>query len=198
MAPEEGVHRSRAEGHLVQPGLAQGYGAGGAEALDRGRVFVGHTFGVVPGPACGQYAPGIDEILDRHGNTVQRPSVLSGRQLAIGLLGLLEDLVGGHGDERIQEPVKEFNARQRRPGQFHSRCLPGPNRRGSLRQRYVLESIHRSSFLLPVPARISHRTATALSHDGTANSLTGNSDCHPAPNLAPAQCPFSIGVTIST
>ena len=179
---EERVHRSRAEAQLVQPGLAQGYGAGGAQALDHGRILVGLMVSVVPGSVGGPYAAGIDEVLDRHGNAVQGSAVHSGRQLAIRLLGLLEGRIGGHGDVRIQESVHQFDARQGRPGQFHGRSLPGPNRRGGLRKRCVLESVHRASFLLPGVARIAHQSAAADAGDGAANSLTGNPDCHLVPS----------------
>ena len=160
---EERVNRGRAERQLVQSGLAQGDGARGAQSRDHGRVLVGHMPGVVPGPVRGQYAPGVDEVLDRHRDAVQGAAIRTGCQLAVRLPGLRECLIGGHGNERIQKPVQKLDACQGRPCQFQGRRLPGPNCRGGLRQRRVLESIHRSSFLPLESARI-------LRHHGGAGT----------------------------
>ena len=82
----------------MQVELAHEHGAGVVELASDEGVALGHAIAEEVRAGGGRNAGGIDDVLQRHGDTVQGAAVAAGAKLLVGAGRLLADEVGREGD----------------------------------------------------------------------------------------------------
>ena len=109
---ERGLFARRAVRDLVQIGLAEQHSASLPEVRNDRRVAAGDMPFAYAGRGCGRHASDIDQVLDRDGHTVERTVVPACRDIAIGIGGLSNGVVGHHADKGVQPDLFCLDATQ--------------------------------------------------------------------------------------
>ncbi len=82
--------------------LADDDRAGELQLLDDFGVFGGNAVAVLIAAGGSAHAGGVDVVLERDGDAVQRATVVAGGDFFFGLLRLLEGKLGSDGDEGVE------------------------------------------------------------------------------------------------
>src|SRR5271157_2994485 len=114
----------------MQVELAQTDRAGGVQFLHDGGVLGRHVVLVQPGARRGAHSASGDQVLMGDGNSVQRPAIAAGGQLAVGLARSLERPFRRNGDERVELGVEALDAAEGGGGQLERREAVGAQRFG--------------------------------------------------------------------
>ena len=113
--------RRPAERELVQVQLPDDHRTGGEQAAHDLCVLGGQAI-VEDGAGRGcARAHGVDVVLERDRNTVERSAQLAGTLLLVEHLGARERLLAHHGDERVQLRLVDGDPREAGGHQFHGR-----------------------------------------------------------------------------
>ena len=120
---KEGVVGDALEPELRRVRLAHDDRAGGAEALHRYRVFLGHVVGEQPRTRGGAKAPCEDQILDGDGHPVEGAEGLAGKDGDLGGAGGVARLLGGDGAISVQGGVDGGDAVEHGLDHLHRRKL---------------------------------------------------------------------------
>ena len=116
-----------AQGELRQVQLAQQDRASLLQLRHHHRIFGGYMVPLQRRPVGGANSGGVELVLNRHRNSVQRPPVLSCGDGLFGLAGCLAGLLVAHGDVRVHLAIDPVDAFQVRLGGLDRRDLPGPD-----------------------------------------------------------------------
>ena len=131
--PVMGVRAGRAVGELVQVGLADQHRARALQALDRGRVEVGHPVREQRRAVGGGDASGRVQVLDRDRDAVQGPEMVAGHDRRLGGVGGGAGALRRHRDEGVQLRLQPLDPGKRRLGHLDRRQLLGGEARRQLR-----------------------------------------------------------------
>ena len=101
-----------------------------AQPADDGGVLGGNAIPKDFRTAGGSYALGIDQVLGRVGNAVQRTPVVSLGNLIFGEACLTQREIRAHGNERMQLLLERLDAFQGGLGEFDGRDFPPLDQRG--------------------------------------------------------------------
>ena len=120
-APEVARYRARAIGELLHVELAEQYRASGLEPLDHRSVVLGDPVREQGRGGGGAHAGGIDRVLERDRDPMQRAAPPTARDLGFRLMGLFQGGLCRHRDERIQHRIERIDLRQAHAREFHRR-----------------------------------------------------------------------------
>ena len=129
---EDIVEGVRAGAELGRVGLAHDDRAGRAEPFHDQAVGDGNVVGERAGAVGGADAGRVVEILDRDGQTVQRPERLAARDPAVRLVGVVQRALLPQADNRVDPRVDRVDPLQVRRHHLAGRDLTAADRRGEL------------------------------------------------------------------
>src|SRR5690606_6514282 len=132
--PERGVFAGRAEGELVQVGLAEKDGAGRAQPFDDARVVGGDVSVTDPRGGGRRHAADVDQVLERNRYAMQRATGVALPDLGVSLPGLVERLLLERGDVGVDRRVAFGDAVETTPGGFFRGDLSRRQGAGEIRQ----------------------------------------------------------------
>ena len=121
-----GVLGTGTHGELIHVGLSDEDGSGGAQAGDHGSV-VWRNEALEDARSCRCLdAGGAEEVLEGDGNAGEwrRCARITAAEGEVGVVGLCEGLIGGHGDEGTHLGFRAFDLAQDGVCQFGRRNLP--------------------------------------------------------------------------
>ena len=145
-----GVLVCDAVGELVHVQLADEHRSRRLQPADDRRVLRGHAARQHLAAGGGPDTLGVKEVLQTQGNAVERTEIAVGHDRGLGIPGLAQRLVGGHGDVGVHARVQRIDPRQDRLGQLHRREAAVRDHRGCLGDAQVAEVLVRH--LVPRPA----------------------------------------------
>ncbi len=111
-SPKVAHHRTAAVGKLVQILFSQQHRAGSFQAANDFGVFRGDPIFEQRTGSGGADAGGVDQILERERNAVQRAAPVAAPNLGFGLACLRQRGLRGHGNECIQSRIQLLDACQ--------------------------------------------------------------------------------------
>ena len=142
--PNSGEFGQALAAELRRRGLADQDRAGGAEPGDRDRIMVRHVVLVRHRAKRGAHALGVDDVLDRERDTVERPERLARHHLAFRLARPGHGLVAAQRDEAVQLALQPLGARKNRARRLDGRDILAGDARAKLDGREMTEILAHS------------------------------------------------------
>jgi hypothetical protein len=129
-APVDQVIGFTAEGEFRSVGLAEQHRARSAQARDDRRITVGYEVTTAQRPPGGYDTPGIERILDRDRQTVQRTAEVSRGRFAVERIGLGAGAFGSQLHHRVDPRIDRLDTRQAGFHRVTGTEFAGTDRRG--------------------------------------------------------------------
>ena len=142
---KERVYRRRTERKLMQPRLAEQDGTRLVELAHDGRIVVRNPVLVHETTAGRANTVCRNEILDGHGNPVQRASVAPLAQLGVRPMRLCERVLSRHGDVAVERTIEALDTPEHSPSERNRRRVTGTQSRAGVRQSCVVQFVHRTA-----------------------------------------------------